>query len=81
MDEILALAAMIVPAAGAAGIVIKQAIFYTRVVRQAVQVFEDHEESNLKIYDDILADPKKKELARVLEGGVRRIKGLTNLEG
>ncbi len=85
-DTILTALQFIVPFFGGGGILvvliagIKKIIFYTKVAKQAVAAFEELKEENLKIYYHIQKDPKKKELAKVLLGGVRKIEGLTGLE-
>jgi len=64
----------------AAAIFIKKAIFLAKAAKQAVDIFEDFEKANREIYMGVVQDPSKKELAKVLEGGVNKIKGLTGLK-
>jgi hypothetical protein len=77
MDDILTILAIVAPFAGATGLAINKAVFLVKAIRQAVEAFEEAKEENEKIYNRIQLDPSKRELARVLDGSVKRVKGLT----
>ena len=80
LDIILTGLAIATPfAGGAAAIALKKLIFFVRAASQAVEVFEELEAHNKDIFDAIHSDPKKKELARVVSGAVKRIEGLTGV--
>ena len=75
----------ILPFVGGGGILVaviaglKKIVFYTKVAKQAVASFEELKEANTKIFNRIQNDPERKELAKVLLGGIRKIEGLTGL--
>ena len=84
-DTILTGLQFIAPFIGGGGILVavfaglKKIVFYTKVAKQAVASFEELREANLKIFKRIQNDPERKELAKVLLGGIRKIEGLTGL--
>ena len=85
LDIILANLQIVASFIGGGGILVaviaglKKIVFYTKVAKQAVASFEELREANLKIFNRIQADPERKELAKVLLGGIRKIEGLTGL--
>lgn len=82
LDSIFQILAIIAPfAGGAAAVFIKKAVFFSKVARQAVDVFEQLEKDNALIYTGVISDPEKQELAKVLRGAVKKIKGLTEIYG
>jgi hypothetical protein len=82
-DQILSVLAYFAPFLGILGIAVgflKKAVFYVKVAKQAVLTFEELKEANKSIYEKIQNDPERKELAKVLSGGVKKIEGLTGLD-
>lgn len=80
MDMLLSILGALAVLAGPAGVVFGKAVFYTKAVKQAVEVFEELNETNSEIYNKIKNDPSKKEITKVISGGIKKINGLTGLE-
>lgn len=51
-----------------------------RGLQQAVDTFEEWKTLNKTIYKKTLEDPKKQDLAFILNGGIEAIEGLTGLD-
>jgi len=64
---------------GTAGVAVKKLWFFIKVALQAVALLNEMKEPNSVIYQTVKNDPNKQELARVLEGAVFKIKGLSGV--
>ena len=64
--------------AGALAVFRKMA-FYFKVAQQAVDLFEELQEDNKDIMARVNCDPDRQELAKVLSGGIKKIKALTGI--
>lgn len=80
LDTILTVAGLFGGGGSVVFIYAKKALFLYRGAQQAVDSFEELKTANQTIYNKIQADPNKKELALILSGGVKKIKGLSGLK-
>lgn len=55
----------------------KKAMFYYKAAKQAIEVFHEVKEANKDIYLRVQSDPGRKELAKIMAGGVKKIEGLS----
>ena len=78
-DLLIMLASYAVPGLGLLGVVFgfaRKAAFYVKVAQQAISTFEEVKEDSKEIYHRVVSDPERKELAKVISGGVKKIEGL-----
>ena len=81
LDIILTILSVVAPVAGGtAAVYIKKALFLGKAAQQAVKTFEQVKDRNQEIYDMVRQDENRKELAQVLEGAVKKINGLPNIQ-
>ncbi len=83
-DILTSLLPVIIPGAGgmiAAGLIAYKKIrFYYQAAKQAVELFNEVKEANQEIFDRIKNNPERKELAKVLSGGIKKIEGLAGVK-
>lgn len=68
-----------IPALAFVAIWARKARFFFKVAQQVVQLLEEDPATNVSIHHVVKRDPKKNELAKLLAGKVKKIKGLRNL--